>query len=72
MEAIRLSRKKQFGASSEKTYPDGMEQLNRLFLQIKTKEQLPSSKWWELFLFALTFDGYHSFEDWNCHAQSFL
>lgn len=31
MEAIRLSRKKQYGSSSEKTYDDGMEQLSLLF-----------------------------------------
>ena len=30
MEAIRLSRKKQYGSSSEKTYDDGMEALNQL------------------------------------------
>lgn len=31
MEAIRLSRKKQYGSLSEKTYDDGMEQLSLLF-----------------------------------------
>ena len=31
MEAIRLSRKKQYGSSSEKSYEDGMEQLSLLF-----------------------------------------
>lgn len=50
MEQLRLSRRKQFGSSSEKSTDEGMEQLSLLFdeAEVYTARKAPSLWPWQL------------------------